>query len=133
MFHKCLSFALAALLGFTFSARAALAHGGAGSEARDAERVKTLVARLGVGESARVEVKLLDKTKLKGYVSEAGAETFTVVKAKGGAAVVVPYTSVRQLKGHNLTSGMKVALTVVAIISLVVLVTAIIHVAGEAN
>ena len=133
MFHQCLSLSLAALLGFMFCTRASLARGVAGEEARDAARVKTLVARLGVGESARVEVKLRDKTKLKGYVSEAGAEAFTVVGEKNGAAVVVPYTSVKQLKGHNLASGMKIALTTVAIISLVVLVATIIHVADEAN
>ena len=35
----------------------------------------------GTGPQARVELKLRDKPKLKGYISEAGAESFTVVGA----------------------------------------------------
>jgi hypothetical protein len=126
MFHKCLSVALAVLLGGMFSVRCVRAHGVAGEEARDAARVKASVAKLGVGEKARVEVKLLDKTKLKGYVSEAGTETFTVVSAKDGAAVVVPYANVGQLKGHNLTTGTKIALTVAVVAGFILLAVALI-------
>ncbi|MEJ7849572.1 MAG: hypothetical protein WKF92_15930 [Pyrinomonadaceae bacterium] len=39
-------------------------------EAKHAEKVKVNITKLGTGKDARVEVKLRDKTKLKGYVSE---------------------------------------------------------------
>lgn len=40
--------------------------------ARNIEKVKENVRKLGVGEEARVEVKLQDGRKLKGYIREAG-------------------------------------------------------------
>jgi hypothetical protein len=36
--------------------------------------VKEGIHKLGTGLDARIEVKLRDKTKLKGYVSEAGED-----------------------------------------------------------
>ena len=47
-------------------------------QARFAEKVRANVLKLGTGESARVRVKLRDQAKLEGYISDAGAETFTV-------------------------------------------------------
>lgn len=63
-----------------------------------AEKARAGVARAGVGPKARVEVRLRDNTKLKGYVSEAGADSFTVTDAKTGAARAVPYGEVAQFK-----------------------------------
>jgi hypothetical protein len=42
-------------------------------ETRFAAKVKG-IHKLGTGPDARIEVKLRDKTKLKGYVSEAGED-----------------------------------------------------------
>jgi hypothetical protein len=43
-------------------------------ETRFAAKVKEGIHKLGTGPDARIEVKLRDKTKLKGYVSEAGED-----------------------------------------------------------
>jgi hypothetical protein len=75
----------------TVSARAA-------GDAQAVEQARAKVASLGVGERARVEVKLRDDTKLKGYVSAAGADSFTVTDAKTGAARNVAYADVAQVK-----------------------------------
>ena len=40
--------------------------------------------KLGVGESTRVKVKLRDQTKIEGYISDVGAETFSVTNRKTG-------------------------------------------------
>ncbi|HEX9919653.1 MAG TPA: hypothetical protein VGA87_10825 [Pyrinomonadaceae bacterium] len=66
--------------------------------------------KLGIGERARVEVKLRDDSRLKGYVSAAGADSFTVTDAKTGASTVLAYRDVAQVKkpGNGLSTMTKV-------------------------
>jgi len=90
-------------------------------EARFAAKVKTAIARLGTGPAARVEVKLRDKTKLKGYVSEVSDGHFVVVDDKTGAATQVPYPQVKKVKGNNLSTGAKIAIGVGVVVLLVFL------------
>ena len=70
----------------------------AAGDAQTVEQVRAQVAQIGVGEKARVEIKLRDNTKLKGYVSTAGADSFTVTEAKTGAQKTVAYADVAQVK-----------------------------------
>jgi preprotein translocase subunit SecF len=114
MLKKILSLALAGAFMAAASAQPASAAtlGKAEKEAQFVERVKAGIAQLGTGTDARVEVKLRDKTKLRGYIGEAGAEQFTVVDAKTGAATAVPYPQVQQVKGNNLSKGAKIAIGV---------------------
>lgn len=109
MFRKLLRLGLAALLTQAAFARPAAAATKAEEAARFAERVKTGIAKLGTGPQARVEVKLRDKRKLEGYVGEAWEDGFTVIEAKSGAATKVAYPQVRQVKGHNLSTGASIA------------------------
>jgi len=81
-------------------------------EARSAARVKSAIAKLGTGPDARVEVKLRDKTKLKGYVKAANDLSFVVVDGKTGSATEVPYPQVKSVKGNNLSTGAKIAIGV---------------------
>jgi hypothetical protein len=60
-------------------------------EVEFAAKVKAAVARLGSGNHARIEVKLHDKRKLKGYVSQAGDDGFFVVDEKTGTTTHVAY------------------------------------------
>jgi hypothetical protein len=48
--------------------------------------------------NARVDVKLLDGTKLKGYVSAREQDGFTVTDSKTGAGSVVRYAEVSEVK-----------------------------------
>ena len=59
-----------------------------------AEQAKIKVAKIGTGQTARVEVKMRDNTKLKGYISEAGSDSFTLTDRKTGASQTVAYTDV---------------------------------------
>jgi hypothetical protein len=81
-------------------------------EAQFAQKVKSEIARLGTGPDARVEVKLRDKTKLKGYISELGNESFAVVEDRTGSATTVTYPQVKQVKGNNLSTGAKILIGV---------------------
>jgi hypothetical protein len=67
-------------------------------EVRFAQKVKTELAKLGSGPNARVELKLRDKTKLRGYISEVGDESFVVVDDKTGSAETVTYPQVNKSK-----------------------------------
>jgi hypothetical protein len=81
-------------------------------QARFAEKVKANVLKLGVGEAARVKVKLRDKTWLEGYINVAGEENFTVTDLKTGLATTVSYPQVKSVKGNNLSTGAKIAIGV---------------------
>lgn len=77
---------------------------------RRAEKVKAGVRKLGAGESARVNLKLRDGARLKGYVREAGEDSFVVVDRKTGAATTVSYEQVSQVKGDGLSTGAKIGI-----------------------
>ena len=81
----------------------------ANGDARSVEKARAAVGKLGVGERARVEVTLLDRTKLKGYVSAAKDDTFTVSDEKTGATREVAYADVAAVKkrGGGMSSSTK--------------------------
>lgn len=81
-------------------------------QARFAEKVKANVLKLGTGESTRVKVKLLDQSKLEGFISDAGEESFTVSSRKTGVATKVAYVQVKSVQGNNLSTGAKIAIGV---------------------
>jgi hypothetical protein len=104
-----------------FGANQVCADSKAEKEARFAEKVKAGIGKLSTGEDARVEVKLRDKTKLKGYISEADEDSFVVV-GNDGAATRVEYARVKQVKGNNLSTGARIAITVGIAFALVLLI-----------
>ncbi|MBV9929206.1 MAG: hypothetical protein JOZ96_29610 [Acidobacteria bacterium] len=60
--------------------------------------VRAAVQKLGVGSKARVEVKLQDGTKLRGFLSSAGEDAFTLTDPKTGASRRVAYAEVARVK-----------------------------------
>jgi hypothetical protein len=64
-------------------------------------KIRAAVQKLGVGRDARVEVKLRDKTKLKGYISAAEQDSFTLADSKTGSTQNISYTEVDQVKKHH--------------------------------
>ena len=127
MFKKLSAITLAALLLNTVGAGTIYARTQDDKQARHVEKVKDAVRRVGVGEKARVEVRLYDKTKLGGYVREAGADSFVVVDKKTGAANTVAYQQVKQIKGQNLSTGAQVAIGFGVAAALTVLVITLLH------
>jgi hypothetical protein len=73
------------------------------------EQVRASVLRVGTGKNARVEVKLKDNSKLKGYISQAGADSFTVVDLKSGTPSTIAYADIVQVKekGNGLSGRTK--------------------------
>jgi len=71
------------------------------------ENARASVLKLGVGRTSRVEIKLNDQSKVKGYISEAGQDTFTVVDLQTGSSQKLTYADVVQVKklGGGLSTG----------------------------
>lgn len=84
----------------------------AGDKEAMAEKVRKNIEKLGVGEKARVNVKLRDGTTHKGYVYQVGQDSFTLVEDKTGQQATIAYADVQGIKGHNLSTGKKIALGV---------------------
>ena len=106
MKRKYLTFALVALLLQTLVGlpAAVAAKTQAEKDAQTLEQVKVKVARLGVGDKARVTVKFKDGTKLKGYISQAKDTEFIVRDRKTDMPSVVPYRDVARVdsnRGHS--------------------------------
>jgi hypothetical protein len=81
-------------------------------ELTSADEARASVAKLGTGKDARVEVKLRDNTKLKGYISDVKEDSFTVVDSKTGLARSLSYADVMQVskRGNGLSTFTKVAI-----------------------
>ncbi len=71
------------------------------------EKARASVLKFGVGRTSRVEIKLNDQSKVKGYISEAGQDTFTVVDLQTGSSQKLAYADVAQVKklGGGLSTG----------------------------
>ncbi len=110
MFKKYLVLGLTVLVINLFLSPTVFAGTAGEKESKLAEKVKTNIAKLGTGKDAQVEIKLRDKTKLKGYISELKESSFVVVDAKTGNASEVPYSNAKQVKGNNLSTGVKIAI-----------------------
>jgi sRNA-binding regulator protein Hfq len=104
----------------------ARAQSGAEKQGEELSKIRSKVAKRGVGPKAKVKITLVDGTKLQGYVSEARADSFTVTDAKTGGSVVVEYSQVKQLKGEGLSKGAKIALVVgIAVVAFTVIIGAV--------
>ncbi len=132
MLKKVLSLVvLVALFHAGFCVQTASARSKAEKQARFAERVKAGIVRLGVGEESYVTVKLRDKTKLAGYISEAREESFVVTDLRTSEATTVAYADVKKVKGHNLSTGAKIAIGAGIVVGVVMLV--VIALAGSGS
>lgn len=122
---RLLTLMVTCLVVSALTVRPVAASSNAEKEVRFAAKVKSGIEKLGSGRETRVEVKLRDKTKLKGYVSEINENGFVVTDLKTGASNNVSYGDVKQVKGNNWSTGAKIALGVgIAAVVLLIFVLA---------
>jgi hypothetical protein len=62
------------------------------------EKTRAKVQKLGIGRDARVEVKLRDNTRVKGYVSASSQDSFTVTDRKTGASQTIAFANAAEVK-----------------------------------
>src|SRR5947207_14844285 len=77
-----------------------------------AEKIKLKVAKMGTGEKAKAKIKLRSGEKLKGYISNAGENDFTLTDKKTGQSKTIAYSDVDEIKKPGLSQGMKIAIIV---------------------
>ncbi|HEY3037662.1 MAG TPA: hypothetical protein VGJ66_02940 [Pyrinomonadaceae bacterium] len=69
-----------------------------GNDTQAAAKMRSRVEKIGVGPRARVEVKLRDNSELKGYISAADQDSFTVLDNNTGATRTVSYADASGVK-----------------------------------
>lgn len=102
-------------------ATVAFASGSTEKEAKLTEKVRTNILKLGTGPDAKIELKLKDGSKLKGYVKEADENKVVVVDSMGGETTV-PYSNAKQVKGNNLNKRVFFVVGFVAFLLIVLLI-----------
>lgn len=121
MLKKQISFLLVAAM-LTLGADLAFAQNRFGdTEAQRVASVRDEIAKLGTGRDARIKLKLIDNKKVEGYISDANADTFTVVNLKTGIPTNVVYAQVGTAKGNNLSDGAKTAILIGIAVGLIIL------------
>jgi hypothetical protein len=90
------------------------------------DKVKAEVAKRGTGPKAKVTVKLKDKTKLKGYISNASGDSFTLSDSKTGQVRTLAYSDVAEVKKQGgLSLAAKIGIGVGIGVGVIALVVAI--------
>lgn len=116
MTKRTISIVVACLLTLsTISHQSVSANSKPEKEALFAQKVKAAIVQLGTGQSSQVNLKLRDKTKLTGYISEIGDTSFVVTDLKSAEATTVSYPNVVQVKGNNLSTRTKIIITAAVI------------------
>ena len=111
MFKKYLSLVFICLLAFAANLQLIKAQTNTGNNPA-VEKIKSNVTRRGTGEKARVNVIMLNGTKLKGFISQAGDDSFTLTDSKTKQTSTLAYSDVAQVKGTGLSTTSKVLIGV---------------------
>lgn len=122
MIRKLATIVLTVLL-LNLSVVNVLANSNTEKEIKHGEKVKEGIRKLGTGEASIVKIKLRDKTKVEGYVSEINEDTLVVINSKTGVSTSVAYPNVKQIQGNNLSTKTKILIGagIAAVILIVVL------------
>ncbi len=110
MGRRLLSVFLATLVGNLFVVAQALGGSRPQAGTDSSARVKAGIVSLGTGAEAHATVTLRNKTRLSGYISQAGEEQFVITDPKSGASTSVSYSDVVEVKGKNVATGAKVSI-----------------------
>ena len=70
-------------------------------DAKNIQKTKAVVTKLGTGIDAKIEVKLKDGTRVNGYVSEVNNDQFVVTDPNTGTKTPIPYPQVQKATGKH--------------------------------
>lgn len=110
MLKKHLALALIVVLVYIPSIGSTQADASTQESARARDEMKETLAKFGVGEKARVKVKLRNRSEVKGYVSGVGAENFIVTDKKSGRDITLTYSEVVSIKRDGRSLGGRIAI-----------------------
>ncbi len=80
----------------------------------NAEKIKAAVLKRGTSEKKAVRVKMLNGSKMKGYISQIGEDSFTLTYSKTKQQTVIAYSDVERVEGRGLSGGARVGIIVAA-------------------
>ena len=103
----------------------------ANNDAQALEKVRLKVAKIGLGDKARATVRMKDGRKIKGFISQAGANDFTVRDRKTGEQSLILYSDVSRVednRGNNILRNVLIGAGAAGVV-LLVLFIAFIHAA----
>jgi propanediol dehydratase small subunit len=120
MFKRSISISVAIIL-LQFSLASASSRTKAEKDAQQVAHVKAEVAKRGTGEKAQVTVKTANGKTLKGFINEAGVDSFVVMESTTCLPVTVAYAEVAKIGGKAWSASQKIlfALGVLAVVSVV--------------
>lgn len=98
MLNKSLVIGLAALLLSTAAAPLPASAQSPTVALQTSDKARAEVAKLGVNSTVRVEVKMRDKTKLRGHISRVTDDAFDLTDAETGATRTLRYDDVSGVK-----------------------------------
>ena len=95
-----------------------------GSQVPTVDATKGKIARLGTGAKAKATIRLKNGTKVKGYVAEAGEDSFVMRDRKTDAPTTISYADVLKVeenRGHSTARniGIGVAAGVGAVLAII--------------
>jgi preprotein translocase subunit SecF len=73
-------------------------------QASTVEKIKIKIAKLGVGAKAKATIRLKDGSKSKGYIAQAGDDSFVIRDRKTDAPTTIQYANVAKVeenRGHS--------------------------------
>jgi hypothetical protein len=104
MFRTFLCLVLVGLMATQGLSAAALVAAQNNTDAQANEKVRLKVAKVGLGDKAKVTVRMKDGRKIKGFVTQAGTSDFTVRDRKTGDPTLISYSDVSKVednRGHS--------------------------------
>lgn len=115
MIQKCGALLFIGLLIFTANFQIIHAQSGANNSngnisASAAQKIKVNVLKRGTGTKAKVNIRMLNGTKLKGYISQTGEDSFTLTDSKTNQTTTLAYADIKEVKGNGLSTGAKIAI-----------------------
>ena len=79
-------------------------------DAVSAEKVKAEVQKRGTGDKKKVRVKMLNGSKIKGFISQIGEDSFTITHTKNGQQTVIAYRDVKNVEGSGMSGYVRAGL-----------------------
>ncbi len=112
MMNKFLSIGLIRLLIIFADSPFVLAQRNAANDNTNVEEIKKSILKRGTGEKQRISVKMLNGTKMKGYINQAGEDSFTLTDSNTRQSTVLAYRDIAKVGSSGLSKGAKIAIGV---------------------
>jgi hypothetical protein len=108
--RKLLAISLIGLLVLLVPSGRTLARSSGNDKTTAMDKIKIKIAKLGVGEKARAQIKLRNGQRVKGYVTSTSQENFTFTERDSGRLTTIAYSDVIEVKKPGLSKVAKIGI-----------------------